>query len=69
MSMKKRVKILCIRKGISQSELSRRLGLEPSNFWRRVEKNNFNIEQLETIAKETDTISVNYFKTENGEKI
>ena len=51
MLLKDYIKICCVRKSLSLSELARRAGISPQNLSNKITRNKFSNEDLEAIAK------------------
>jgi len=69
MTITEQIKMLCIRCGISEAELARRLGKSPQSFNARMKRQNFTVSELEEIA---DVIGVKFrrvFIFNDGEEI
>lgn len=64
-----RIKVLCVRQGISISELARRLGKSPQNFSAKIKRDNFTVEDFEKIAQALDCTYENYFVLPDGDHI
>ena len=69
MTVEEQIKVLCIRSGISVSELARRLGTSPQNFNGKMHRESFSVTDMERIAKATDTEFRREFVLKNGERI
>lgn len=63
------IKELCIKQNISISELARRLGQTPQNFWKKLKRNTVSLDELNQIAKVTGTKFEQSFTLTNGEQI
>ena len=51
MSMAEEIRILCVKAGnISDSELARRLGTSPQNFFNQMKRDNFTVDRVREIA-------------------
>lgn len=69
MTNSEQIKVLCLRLGISQSELARKIGTTPQNFNAKLKRNSISEEDIKLI---TDILKVQYehfFILENGEVI
>ncbi len=53
MTISEQIKVLCVRKNISQAELARRLGTTPQNFAAKLKRESFTISELDNIARVT----------------
>lgn len=63
------VRELCRKKGISISELARRLGQTPQNFTKKLQRETVSTEELKRIGDELGIIFEQSFTLEDGEKI
>ena len=50
MTISEQIKILCVRCGISEAELARRLGKSPQSFNAKMKRESFTISDLEEIV-------------------
>ncbi len=69
MTVTEQIKVLCVRCGVSEAELARRLGKSPQSFNSKMKRGSFTVKDLEKIA---DALNVEFsrgFILENGEKI
>lgn len=69
MTISEQIKVLCVRCGISEAELARRLGKSPQSFNAKMKRESFTVADLEAVA---DAVGVSFtrdFILENGEKI
>ena len=69
MTTSEQIKMLCIRTGVSLSELARRIGQTPQNFSAKLKRNTVTQEELNTIAEVLDAKYEHYFIMNNGEKV
>lgn len=69
MTTSEQIRVLCVRLGISLSELARRLNQTPQNFNAKLKRNTVNQDELGRIAQELGVTYEQYFVLENGEKI
>jgi len=69
MTISEQIKILCIRSGISVSELARRTGTTPQNFNSKMKRESFSISELEAIAKAVDSRFVRSFVLPSGDNV
>ena len=69
MKTSEQIKVLCIRTGISVSELARRLGQTPQNFTGKLKRNTITQDELNHIATVLNVKYEQYFILENGEHI
>ena len=63
------VRELCRKKGISISELARRLGQTPQNFTKKLQRETVSTEELKRIGDELRIVFEQSFTLEDGEKI
>ena len=69
MTTSEQIRVLCIRAGISLSELARRIDQTPQNFNAKLKRNTVTQEELNQIAKVLGATYEQYFVLPNGEKI
>lgn len=69
MTTTEQIKVLCVRTGVSLSELSRRLGQSPQNFTAKLKRNTITQDELNSIADVLNVKYEHYFVLENGEQI
>lgn len=69
MTIAEQIKVLCVRCGISEAELARRLGKSPQSFNSRMKRESFTISDLEKIASVTGSEFRRCFVLHNGEEI
>ncbi|MCI9413812.1 MAG: helix-turn-helix transcriptional regulator [Clostridiales bacterium] len=69
MTISEKIKVLCVRAGISVAELSRRLGQSPANFNAKLKRGKFSVGELETIAETLGCTYENYFVWTDGSHI
>lgn len=69
MTISEQIKVLCVRNGISVSELARRMGTTPQNFNAKLKRESFSISNLEQIAEVTDSSFEKKFILKNGDEI
>ena len=63
------IKVLCVRLGVSMSELARRINQTPQNFNAKLKRNTLTQEELKNIATALGATYEQYFVLPNGEKI
>ena len=69
MTISEQIKVLCVRCGVSEAELARRLGKSPQSFNSKMKRESFTVEDLEKIA---DVLGVEFnreFILANGDKV
>lgn len=64
-TLQQKVKAACALREISVAELGRRIGLSQSNFFQRLQKGKFTIEELEKIGDALGCKYVCYFEFED----
>ena len=69
MTTSEQIRVLCVRTGISLSELARRINQTPQNFNAKLKRNTVTQEELNLIAKALDARYEHYFVLSNGEQI
>lgn len=69
MTTAEQIKILCVRSGISVSELARRLNQTPQNFNGKLKRNSVSMEEINEICKILDVSHEQYFVMKDGEII
>lgn len=69
MSTSNLIKELCKEKGISVSELARRIGQTPQNFSKKLKRETVSTEELIQIAEVLDIVFEQSYILENGEKL
>ena len=69
MTLSEKIKVLCVRCNISQSELARRIGTSPQNLNQKIKKGRLTLEEFEKIAQATETDSRYFFVLPSGETI
>ena len=68
MLLKDYIKICCVRKSLSLSELARRAGISPQNLSNKITRNKFSNEDLEAIAKALDAnLDIHFVDIATGE--
>lgn len=61
LSIIEKIKLYCIRRGISEAELARRLGQSPANFNHKMQRGDFRVSDLEKIAAALGLVFVSDF--------
>ena len=69
MRVSEQIKVLCVRCGISEAELARRLGKSPQSFNSKMKRETFTTDDLDEIAKVMGVTFKRFFVLENGEEI
>lgn len=69
MTTSEQIRVLCVRTGISLSELARRINQTPQNFNAKLKRNTVTQDELNQIAKALGATYEQYFVLPNGEQI
>ena len=69
MTVTEQIKVLCVRCGVSEAELARRLGKSPQSFNSKMKRGTFTVDDLERIANALNVEYSSGFKLKNGEMI
>lgn len=69
MTTSEQIRVLCVRTGISLSELARRINQTPQNFNAKLKRNTITRDELNQIAKALDVTYEQYFVLGNGELV
>lgn len=69
MTTSEQIRVLCVRTGISLSELARRIDQTPQNFNAKLKRNTVTQDELNRIAKVLDVKYEQYFVLANGEQV
>jgi len=69
MTTSEKIRVLCVRSGISLSELARRINQTPQNFNAKLKRNTLTQDELRQIAETLNATYEQYFVLPNGEKI
>lgn len=69
MTTSEQIRVLCVRKGVSLSELARRIEQTPQNFNAKLKRNTITQDELDKIAKALNVTYEQYFLLDNGELI
>lgn len=69
MTTSEQIRVLCVRSGVSLSELARRINQTPQNFNTKLKRNTITQNELNQIAKALDATYEQYFVLGNGELI
>ena len=69
MTTSEQIRVLCVRSGISLSELARRIDQIPQNFNAKLKRNTLTQEEIQQIAQVLNARFEQYFLLENGEKV
>lgn len=66
MTTSEQIRVLCVRTGVSLSELARRINQTPQNFNAKLKRNTITQDELKQIAKALDVTYEQYFVLRNG---
>ena len=69
MTTSEQIRVLCVRTGISLSELARRIDQTPQNFNAKLKRNTVNQDELNKIASVLGVTYEQYFVLANGEQV
>ena len=69
MTTSEQIRVLCVRTGISLSELAQRINQTPQNFNAKLKRNTITQDELNLIAKVLDVTYEQYFVLGNGELV
>ncbi len=69
MTTSEQIKVLCLRLGISVSELARQIGQTPQNFNSKLKRNTVSQEEIDSICKTLNIAHKHFFQLSNGEII
>lgn len=69
MTTSEQIRVLCVRTGISLSELARKINQTPQNFNAKLKRNTVTQYELNQIAEVLGVKYEQYFVLSNGEKI
>lgn len=69
MTVSEQIKVLCVRCGISEAELARRLGKSPQSFNAKLKRDTMTVSELDHIAKVLGVDFKRVFILGNGDEI
>lgn len=69
MTTSEQIRVLCVRSGVSLSELARRINQTPQNFNAKLKRNTITQDELNQIAKALNVTYEQYFVLGNGELV
>lgn len=69
MTTSEQIRVLCVRSGISLSELARRINQTPQNFNAKLKRNTITQDELIQIAQVLNASYEQYFVLPNGDKV
>ena len=69
MAVSEQLKILCVKLGISISELARMCNTSPQAFSQKMKRESFTVDELKKIAEVSGCKYIGTFELPNGEKV
>lgn len=69
MTTSEQIRVLCVRTGVSLSELARRINQTPQNFNAKLKRNTVTQDELNKIAEALGVKYEQYFVLANGEQV
>ncbi len=69
MTTSEQIRVLCVRTGVSLSELARRINQSPQNFNAKLKRNTVTQDELNRIADALGVTYEQYFVLANGELV
>ena len=69
MTTSEQVRVLCVRTGVSLSELARRIGQTPQNFNAKLKRGTITKEEMQKIAVALNVTYEQFFLLPNGDRI
>ena len=69
MTTSDQIRVLCVRTGVSQSELARRINQSPQNFNAKLKRNTVTQDELNKIANALGVTYEQYFVLANGDHV
>ena len=69
MTTSEQIRVLCVRTGVSLSELARRINMTPQNFTAKLKRNTIAQDELNRIAAALGVTYEQYFVLSNGDFI
>lgn len=69
MTTSEQVRVLCVRTGVSLSELARRINQSPQNFNAKLKRNTLTQDELTRIGDKLGVTYHQYFVLPNGEQV
>lgn len=69
MTTSEQIRVLCVRTGVSLSELARRINQSPQNFNAKLKRNTITQDELNMIADALGVTYEQYFVLANGEQV
>lgn len=69
MTTSEQIRVLCVRTGVSLSELARRINQSPQNFIAKLKRNTVTQDELNQIANTLGVTYEQYFVLSNGDLV
>ena len=69
MTTSEQIRVLCVRTGVSLSELARRINQSPQNFNAKLKRNTITQDELNRIADALGVTYEQYFVLANGQQV
>jgi transcriptional regulator with XRE-family HTH domain len=69
MTTSEQIRVLCVRTGVSLSELARKIGQTPQNFNAKLKRGTVSHEEMRAIAAVLSVTYKQFFLLPNGERI
>ena len=69
MTVSEQIKVLCVRCGVSEAELARRLGRSPQSLNAKIKRDTMTVSELERIAKVLGVEFKRTFILANGDEV
>lgn len=69
MTTSEQIRVLCVRTGVSLSELARKINQSPQNFNAKLKRNTITQDELNRIADALGVTYEQYFVLANGEQV
>ena len=69
MTTSDQIRVLCVRTGVSQSEMARRINQTPQNFNAKLKRNTVTQDELNKIADVLGVTYEQYFVLANGDQV
>ncbi len=69
MTIAEQIKVLCVRCGVSEAELARRLGKSPQSLNSKMKRETFTVKDLNDIASALGVRFERHFILDNGDEV
>ena len=69
MTIAEQIKVLCVRCGVSEAELARRLGKSPQSLNSKMKRETFTVKDMDEIASALGDTFERHFILNNGEEV